>query len=135
MLGLGIAGCGLVGPEARLEGAAEGSYSPARALLPSTAVAPRPYGDRFRSDPACYSGHLPASQPGPVVLAAADNDPRAYLSTMAAMRQRRHASAATARDPYQASLNPAVYLAGDGTPSAADGSPTSLPHGQLCRFP
>jgi hypothetical protein len=49
---------------------------------------------------------------------ARDEDPRAYLGEMAALRYQRRLATATTRDPYQASLNPAVYLARDATPGA-----------------
>jgi hypothetical protein len=52
-----------------------------------------------------------------------DEDSREYLGKMVALQHRRRLSAATTRDPYQASLNLAVYLANDATPGARDGDP------------
>jgi hypothetical protein len=134
MLGLGTAGLGLVDPE-RLPGeAAAGSSSPARTVSPGAASSPLTIGDRFHGDPACHSEHPHVSRSGSVSLASIVEDPRQYLGKMAAMRHRRRVSTATV-DPYLASLNPAVYLAGAAAPIAHDGSPTSPPHDRLCRFP
>jgi hypothetical protein len=135
MLGLGTVGSGLVGPEPFPEEAAEAMYPPARTDLPGTAASPLAVGDRVSSGSTCHSGHPHASRPGTAVLASIDDDPREYLSKMAAMRYRHRVATATTPDPYQASLNPAVYLAGDTTPIAHDGSPTRVPHNQLCRSP
>jgi hypothetical protein len=47
-----------------------------------------------------------------MVRASFDGDPREILSKMAAMSRRRRVATATTPDPYQASLNPAVYTVG-----------------------
>src|SRR4051812_42722623 len=126
MLGLGLAGSGPVSLEPLPREAAEGSSPPARTVLPGTAASSLMIKDHVSNAPSCRPAHLLASPPGTVVFASIDEDPREYLSKMATLRYRRRVSAATTLDPYQASLNSAVYVAGDTTPIAHDGSATDL---------
>jgi hypothetical protein len=101
MLGLGLAGSGLVSPAPLPQEAVQGSYPPARTVLLGTAASSLAVGGSFSSDPACHLGHPLASRPGGVVPAWSDDDLRQYLRQMAALRYRRRVSTATTLDPYQ----------------------------------
>lgn len=123
LLGLVTATSALVGPVPRQQETAERSRPPIRAVIPGAAASPLTTEDRLGSAPACPPEHSQASPPGTAVLASTDEDPRGYLQKMATLPYRRRMTTPTTLDPYQASLNPVVYLAGLATPTARhDGS-------------
>src|SRR3954470_6088142 len=84
MLGLGLIGSGLATVDPYPTVVAKGSYPLDRRILPGTTASPVMVTDRFSSAPACPPGHPLASGPGAVDLAPIEDDPRAYLSKMAA---------------------------------------------------
>jgi hypothetical protein len=73
---------------------------------------PRVESSRIRADPR-------APPEGTAVLAFRGQDGREYLAKMAAMMRQR--GAVTYVGPYQASLDPALYLAGPATPVDVSG--------------
>lgn len=134
MLGLGMASSALVGPEPLPEETAAGSDPPVGIVLPGNAASPLAVGNRVGGDPACQPGRPHASRPGTVVRGSINDDPRGYLGKMAAMSRRHRVFADTTRvfadttpGPYQASLNPAVYLAGVATPTTRHDGPVQAP--------
>ena len=129
--GLGLAGAGLVGLAPYPEEAAERLHLPARTAFPDATDAPLIVEDRSTSAPSSHLGHPHASRPGTMALAAFDEDPREYLSEMAALGFRRRLITPIAIDPYQASLDPALYVGyftieTDATPIAHGGRPIRL---------
>jgi hypothetical protein len=70
-----------------------------------------PFADLYAGQGLWLRSNVPGSS------TSQDEDPRAYLGQMAALGFQRRLSPATTRDPYQASLNPAVYGAGAVTPT------------------
>ena len=131
LLGLGTATSGLLGHEPAPEEAAETSDPPIRTDLDGAAATPLALEIGFAGDSACLPKPPQASRPGTAAVASADENRQEYLGKMAAMQRRRRASAATTPDPYQASLNPAVYLVGDAPPMAHDPA-TRAPYDQPC---
>jgi hypothetical protein len=120
--GLIAAGLSLVDPEPLPKEAVAGSFRPTRTVLLGPAAFPRTGGGHGSGTPACHGENSPAPRPGTPVNASGHDEPGRYLSKMAALQRRRRVATATALDPYQASLHPAVYLANAATPIDDEGS-------------
>lgn len=134
MLGSGLVGLALVGPGPLPQAAMERSTSPAGAVPPGAATSPVIVTRRFISLPVCHPGAI-ASHAGPGEFPPLEKDHRVYLNKMAELRFRRDPATPVAFDPYQASLNPAVYVGyptTNATPILHDGAPTSVLHDRLC---
>jgi hypothetical protein len=117
VLGSGLTGAGLGGLEnLRLQDAETTSVS-AHIVLPITTDSPIAVGDHLSVEPACPQAHAHLSPRDSPNLAGIDEDPRGYLQAMAALRTHRPGEQVARYDPYQASLNPAVYLMRKDSPS------------------
>jgi hypothetical protein len=110
VLGVGLIDAGVGGPEGLREGDAEASSVPSRFVQPGTTASLLAIEDQTSVAPACPQEHPHLSRPLPPDLEVIGEDPREYLRAMAASRPRRQGDAASMSDPYQASLNPTVYL-------------------------
>jgi hypothetical protein len=109
LLVLGLVGSGLADPEPSPKVVTQGPYQPARTIVPSTTRAsPFVVEEHLSRELASHPGHPLASRPANVVVSI-DDDPREYLRKMAVL-QRRLSGQDSPPDPYQASLNPAVYV-------------------------
>lgn len=133
LLGLRLVGSSLAGPEPAAGVGAQGSQPRTSSILPSTAASPLVVEVHITSDLTPPRGRPLAPRPDTVV-AFQEDDPRAYLSKMAALRFRRRLTTPTAPDPYQASLNPTIYIVDAATPTAHDCSVMRAPADQRCRF-
>jgi hypothetical protein len=136
MLGLGFVGAGLTGPGSSLEVAAKGPYRSVSRIVPSATSSPPVFEEQVTHDLASYRSKPLTPRPDHVVASIAD-DPRKFLQKMA-MLQRRLTRQNRASDPYQASLNPAVYggsITIDTTPIARDCNGVVVPGDQRCRVP
>ena len=126
LLGLGLIGSSLAGPEPYPEVVAKRPYLPATAILPSTATSPLVVKEHVSRGLAPSRGHPLALRPANVV-APREDDPREYLSKMAELQRRHFAGQNRPPDPYQASLNPVLYD-GDFTIAATPIAHAAAPH-------
>jgi hypothetical protein len=140
MLFLCTIGEPLIGRQFRREAATENSQLPSMTGVPgslsaTSSSAPLAVRDRAQSDATCHFGHSDPPRPNASVVAAINNDPRAYLSKTAALRYSHREATAAALDPYQVSLNPSIYLVNDpALPTMDDGTPR-VARDQTCETP
>jgi hypothetical protein len=134
VLGIGAVDSGLVVTESLQEEVPGKPRLQAVTVSPGTAASPLAAQDQFRGDPSCRVTLALSSRPAPTVLPLNKEDPRGYLSKMAALRYGRQ-TASTAPDPYQASLNPSVYFIGAGASPKMDETPRQDIPDQRCTFP
>lgn len=133
LLGLGLVGSGLAGADSSPTMDAKESRPPTSGVLPNI-TSPPEVEQLSHEDVARHPGQLLVSRPASVIASIAD-DPREYLSKMA-MLQRHLAGQTSPPDPYQASLNPALYggyFAADVTPIVRDCSAANPPGELRCR--
>lgn len=134
LVGLGAVGAGLVDRVPLRQQIPAAAYLPAVAASPRFAASPLATLAAFRGNPSCLLGSTVDPRPDATAPVVIDEDPRHYLSKMAGLRYLDPATA-SAPDPYQASLNPSVFLTGDVmTAAIAAGSRQDAP-GQDCGFP
>lgn len=110
LLGVGVATAGRGDPARPRPDGTEVSSVAVGMALPETIAEQIPVGEHISAEPACPQALALLSPPNPSDVAMTNEDLRAYLSTMAALRVRRQGDAVIRSDPYQASLNPAVYV-------------------------
>ncbi len=135
LIGLCTLGSGLADIHLRREAATERSALAGVTDVPGISAPPLAVRDRIQSDFTCHSGNSAAARPEASGVAAIGDDPRAYLSTTAALRRRHHEAKAAALDPYQVSLNPSVYLAAGAGSPVGDSLLTHAANSQSCWFP
>jgi hypothetical protein len=135
MLGLGLIGSGLATFDPYPTVVVKESNPPVSRIQTRTTATPLIVTDRFSSAPTCHPGYPLASPPSSVVFAPNEDDPREYLSKMAAWRSRRRLTTPTSLDPYQASLNLGDHV-GDftitATPISPERSPTQVLREHRC---
>lgn len=134
MLGIGAAGFGRVEHELLQEVATVESNPLTLSVVPHVAST-RTNQDGRTSNAWCHRGEPVGAAPDATARATVHEDQRRYLSKMAALPYQRRSATASALDPYQASLDPAVYLVNDAPLPTMNGDPSRVALSQGCKVP
>jgi hypothetical protein len=135
LIGLCTLGSGLADIHLRREAATVRSPLPEVIGVSEISAPPLAVRDRIQSDFTRHYGNSAAARPEASGVAAIGDDPRAYLSTTAALRRRHHEAKAAALDPYQVSLNSSVYLAAGAASPDGDSLLMHAAITEPCWFP
>ena len=134
MLVIGAAGFGRVEHE-RLQEVGTVESNPLTLTVFPHVASPWPNQDGWTSSAWCHRGEPVGASPGATARSTVHEDPRRYLSKMAALPYQRRSATASALDPYQASLDPAVYFVNDAPLPTMNGDPTRITVSQGCQVP
>jgi len=134
LLGMGAAGLSRVEYE-RFREVATAESIPMTLTDPPHVVSPVAFQDGSTRDGWCHESDSVGASPNATARTTGHGDQRRYLSKMAALPYQRRSATASALDPYQASLDPAVYLVNDAPLPTMNGDPSRVALSQGCKVP